>query len=87
MSAPPYHYPLRTNSYERSVSIRISRISKKPNEKEPILFTITSLPETETIGKDVTYAKNQKPYMENYLLVGRCYISNNAAENAIRPVG
>nr|WP_313584866.1 transposase [Lacrimispora sp.] len=25
--------------------------------------------------------------MENYLLVGRCYISNNAAENAIRPVG
>jgi len=28
---------------------------------------------------------NQKPYMENYLLDGRLSISNNAAENAIRP--
>lgn len=38
-----------------------------------------------TLGKAVTYAKNQKPYMENYLLDGRCALSNNAAENAIRP--
>lgn len=37
------------------------------------------------LGKAVTYAKNQKPYMENYLLDGRCALSNNAAENAIRP--
>ena len=37
------------------------------------------------LGKAVTYAKNQKKYMENYLLDGRCSISNNAAENAIRP--
>lgn len=37
------------------------------------------------LGKAVTYAKNQKPYMENYLLDGRCSLSNNAAENAIRP--
>ena len=37
------------------------------------------------LGKAVTYAKNQKPYMENYLLDGRCSISNNAAENSIRP--
>lgn len=37
------------------------------------------------LGKAVTYAKNQKPYMENYLHDGRCSISNNAAENAIRP--
>lgn len=37
------------------------------------------------LGKAVTYAKNQRPYMENYLLDGRCSISNNAAENAIRP--
>ena len=33
----------------------------------------------------VTYAMNQKPYMEKYLLDGRCSISNNLAENAIRP--
>ena len=37
------------------------------------------------LGKAVTYARNQKPYMENYLLDGRCALSNNAAENAIRP--
>lgn len=37
------------------------------------------------LGKAVTYARNQKPYMENYLLDGRCTLSNNAAENAIRP--
>lgn len=37
------------------------------------------------LGKAIIYAKNQKPYMENYLLDGRCSISNNAAENALRP--
>lgn len=37
------------------------------------------------LGKAVVYAKNQKEYMENYLLDGRCSLSNNAAENAIRP--
>lgn len=37
------------------------------------------------LGKAVTYAQNQKPFMENYLLDGRLSISNNAAENAIRP--
>ena len=37
------------------------------------------------LGTAVTYAQNQKPYMENYLLDGRCSISNNIAENSIRP--
>ena len=37
------------------------------------------------LGKAVTYAKNQKQYMENSLLDDRCALSNNAAENAIRP--
>ena len=37
------------------------------------------------LGRAVTYALNQKPFMENYLLDGRLSISNNAAENAIRP--
>ena len=37
------------------------------------------------LAKAVTYAMNQKRYMENYLLDGRLSISNNAAENAIRP--
>jgi transposase len=37
------------------------------------------------LGKAITYAINQKPYMENYLQDGRCSLSNNAAENSIRP--
>lgn len=48
------------------------------------LYNLTDL-NGSALGKAVTYAKNQKPYMENYLLDGRCSISNNTAENAIRP--
>ena len=37
------------------------------------------------LKKAVQYARKQRPYMENYLLDPRCQISNNLAENAIRP--
>ncbi|HWQ88687.1 MAG TPA: IS66 family transposase [Desulfitobacteriaceae bacterium] len=37
------------------------------------------------LAKAVQYTKNQKAYLENYLLDGRCSISNNLAENCIRP--
>ncbi len=37
------------------------------------------------LAKAKTYALNQRPYLENYLLDGRCSISNNIAENSIRP--
>ncbi|MCX7923040.1 MAG: IS66 family transposase [Clostridia bacterium] len=37
------------------------------------------------LAKAKTYTLNQKPYMENYLLDGRCSVSNNIAENSIRP--
>jgi len=43
-----------------------------------------ALPKTK-LGKALAYAQNQKPFMENYLKDGRCSISNNAAENSIRP--
>ena len=48
------------------------------------LETVNALPGSK-FGKAVTYASNQKPYMENYLLDGRLSLSNNAAENVIRP--
>lgn len=35
-------------------------------------------------SKSVNYALNQKPYMKNYLKDGRCSISNNAAEQAVK---
>lgn len=37
------------------------------------------------LGKAVNYALGQKPYLMNYLKDGRLNISNNPAENAIRP--
>lgn len=37
------------------------------------------------LDKAVKYAFNQKKYLEGYLEDGRCSISNNAAENVIRP--
>ena len=37
------------------------------------------------LKKAVQYAQKQRKYMENYLLDPRCQLSNNLAENAIRP--
>ena len=37
------------------------------------------------LKKAVQYARKQQPWLENYLLDARCQISNNLAENAIRP--
>jgi len=37
------------------------------------------------LNEAVNYARKQKPYIESYLLDGRCSISNNIAENSIRP--
>ena len=37
------------------------------------------------LARAVTYAKNQKEFMEHYLLDGRIEISNQIAENAVRP--
>lgn len=36
------------------------------------------------LAKAINYAKNQRPYMKSYLQDGRCSISNNAAERAVK---
>ena len=67
------------------------RFCKRLELEKPILEVFWCWLESLTVlkgsalGKAVTYAMNQRPFMENYLLDGRCAISNNAAENAIRP--
>lgn len=38
-----------------------------------------------SLGKAVTYAKNQRKCMKTYLLDGRCSLSNTLAKNSIRP--
>ena len=44
----------------------------------------TILPKTQ-LGKAFDYAFKRREYLGNYFLDGDCVISNNAAENAIRP--
>ena len=67
------------------------RFCKRLELEKPILEAFWCWLESLTVlkgsalGKAVTYAMNQRPFMENYLLDGRCALSNNAAENAIRP--
>lgn len=67
------------------------RFSKRLELEPPILDEfwnwldgISVLPGS-AIGKAREYALNQKPFLMNYLLDGRLNISNNPAENAIRP--
>jgi transposase len=47
-------------------------------------FDKCRLPES-ALGKALTYACNQKPWLMNVFLDGRLELSNNRAENAIRP--
>ena len=79
----------------------MGRVGLEPTEPEGTRFTVwpaTSYgiptrgvtrgnrpPLAEPQSAVLTVILNQRPYMENYLLDGRCALSNNAAENAIRP--
>ena len=68
-----------------------TRRSKRLELERPILEAFWSWLATvkalkgSKLEKAVTYARNQKTYLENYLLDGRIPISNNPCENAIRP--
>jgi transposase len=46
--------------------------------------TVRAVP-TSLLGKAVTYAVNQRPWLMNFLLDGRLELSNNRAERSIRP--
>ena len=67
------------------------RYTQRLDREKPVLEAFGAWLETvnpirgSKLAKAVSYAQNQKPFMENYLLDGRCSLSNNAAENAIRP--
>ena len=62
-------------------------------QEKPVLEAFWSWAETVSagilpkskLGKAFTYAFNQKNGLMNYLLDGNCSISNNLAENSIRP--
>lgn len=48
------------------------------------LKTFGVLPKT-ALGEAITYAQNQRRWLMNFYLDGRCELSNNRAENSIRP--
>lgn len=48
------------------------------------LKKVNPLPQS-ALGKAVGYSLNQWKYLQNYLLDGRCEISNNRAERSIKP--
>lgn len=66
------------------------RKAKRLEHENPVLEAFWSWIETlnptggSRLAQAVTYAKNQKKYLINYLLDGRCEISNNAAERRIK---
>jgi transposase len=67
------------------------RYQKRLQQSKPILdefwkwlSSFDSL-QNSNLGKAVTYALNQKETLNNFLLDGRIEISNNRAENVIRP--
>lgn len=70
-----------------------NRFKTRQEQSEPILKEIkTWLTENEKkyppqglMGKAITYAQNQWPYVMNYLKYGKLSIDNNFTENRIRP--
>jgi transposase len=67
------------------------RYTQRLERSEPVLEAFWSWldeqnpPGGSNLYKAVTYARNQKKYMNNFLLDGRISISNNLTENAVRP--
>ena len=49
------------------------------------LEELTGYDKGSRLGKAIQYALNRRPYLDTYLEDGRCSLSNNLSENAIRP--
>ena len=66
-------------------------LRKKESEEEILaLFemlkkSLPEVPQSSAIGKAIKYMLNNEQSFKNYLEDGRCSISNNIAENSIRP--
>jgi len=67
------------------------RKQKRLEQEKPVLEAFwcwiekQNPPKGSKLAKAINYAKNQHEYLENYLLDGRCSISNNLTENSVRP--
>ena len=81
-------FDIETGLAEKSAE---ERYAKRLELEKPVLEAFWAwldslhvLPKS-NLAKAVTYAINQKAYLQTYLLDGRLEISNNRVENAIRP--
>lgn len=67
------------------------KLIKRQEESKTVLEAFWNWIETinpmnnKKLAEAITYSKNQKIYLENFLLDGRIPLSNNFAENCIRP--
>ena len=68
-----------------------NRLKEREQKSKPVveafyawLGSLREVPKT-LLGKAIHYAQSQRMYLVRYLLDGRLEISNNRAENAIRP--
>ena len=75
------------NKYKMFDAIKEARLK----QEKPIIEGFLSWLEMQNpvrnsrLDKAVTYIRNRKKYLANYLEDGRCSISNNLSENSIRP--
>ena len=78
------NYKKQGLSYEKRGKMRLE-------QEKPVLDAFWSWLDNQhpvrnsRMDKAVNYVRNRKPFLENYLEDGRCSISNNLSENAIRP--
>ena len=77
---------------EKGLSFR-QIYNRRLKDEKPVIEAFLSWTErlkpaatNESLKKAINYVKNCKPYMMNYLLDGRCSLSNNLSENSIRPL-
>jgi len=72
------------NNFEARYKARLKK--SKPIMKEFFDWAKNSsaLPQT-AVGKAITYAQNQRYYLEHVLLDGRLELSNNRAERSVKP--
>jgi hypothetical protein len=71
-------------SAERRYEERLKNMKPLLDEFWEWVQQINPLPNS-NLGKAITYALNQKESLNHFLLDGRIELSNNRAENAIRP--
>jgi transposase len=78
------HFRQKGYSYEKRKELRLKK--EKPLLEAFWCWLDNVKPlKNSRLDKAVQYALNRKPYLEIYLEDGRCSISNNLSENAIRP--